>query len=425
MLDKITCETLIHFLAGTRELEGLEYPTIDRSDYNLINSFSRQLARHVGFTDRQYDLAKTKIDYYADQLSGIDLELAKNTLEIPLREIDRARWIDIVDHQGPDRVYEASKSPFIAIRFTFSKKLISTIETLKRRIENAHWDYDKENKVHYIKYTERNLYDVLTSVEGKNFELSDRVKEIYNKLINFKPEDYIPGVYNLEVKNLPAKGLKLLEQEVGETTIDNLYLYRDRSIRYGLDYFDEDDLNKSLEQISPLANALANRKNRSVIVNREFVDINDLMLSLESLNRLPVIIVLPSSDAHDVLVELHQQIRNIIPSEDICTMFRMDNTNQDGSFINEYIRKEKINNKLAKNIKVVYTLENKVPKPLINADFDPMSLVVYSSHSSIYSIRKVLGCFEDKDLIVHYSTKNSKSSNYFYDRNIETINVNM
>jgi len=149
------------------------------------------------------------------------------------------------------------------------------------------------------------------------------------------------------------------------------------------------------------------------------------MLSLESLNRLPVIIVLPSSDAHDVLVELHQQIRNIIPSEDVCTMFRMDNTNQDGSFINEYIRKEKINNKLAKNIKVVYTLENKVPKPLINADFDPMSIIVYSSHSSVYSIRKILGCFEDKDLIVHYSTKNSKSSNYFFDRNIETINVNM
>lgn len=413
MLDNITCETVIHFLAGTREISGLDYPKLDRSDYNLINSFSRQLARRIGFTDRQYELAKTKIDYYSEQLTGLDLDAIKQTLELPIREIDRARWIDI-DETNQN----------ILIRFTFSKKLISNIEQLKRHIDKEHWNYDKENKTHIVTYTERNLFDVVESFKDKNFELKPLVKDLYEKLSEFSIGDYVPGVYNYEVKNMPQQGIDSIVKELGEPSKDNLVLYRDRSIRYGLDYFD-DDLDSILSQTTPLVGKLANRKTKSVIIHKEYVNVEDVVLALEELKRLPVIIVLPNSEAHDALVTIHERIKNIVPSKDISTMFRMENDKEEGSYLNDYIRKENINNKLAFNTKIVYTLENKVPKPLLKADFDPMSLLVVSVGSSPFSLRKLLGCYEHKDLVIHYTSKDSRSSNYFYDRNIETLNVNV
>lgn len=413
MLDTITCETVIHFLAGTREIPDLEYPKLDRSDYNLINSFSRQLSRRVGFTDRQYELAKTKIDYYADQLPGLDIERIKETLELPLREIDRARWIDIDEEKLE-----------ILIRFTFSKKLINNIERLKKHISNEQWNYDKANKTHIVKYTERNLFDVVESFKDKNFELRPLVKELYEKVTAFDVEDYVPGVYNYQVKNMSNKGIEFITKELGNPTRDNLLLYRDRSIRYGLEHFDE-DLDEIIKQSNSLESAIANRQTKSVIIHKEVVNIEDLILALENLNRLPVVIVLPNAEAHDTLVTIHDRIKNIIPTKNICTMFRMENDNSDGSYLNEYIKKEQINNKLAFDTKIVYTLENKVPKPLLKANFDPMCLLVVSVGSSPLALRKLLGCYEDKDLIIHYNSKDSRSSNYFFDRNIETINVNM
>lgn len=413
MLDTITCETVIHFLAGTREIPGIDYPKLDRSDYNLINSFSRQLARRIAFTDRQYELAKAKIDYYADQLPGLDLETIKETIELPIREIDRARWIDINEDANE-----------ILIRFTFSKKLISNIETLKKHIDSDAWNYDKENKTHTVKYTERNLFDVVESFKDKNFELKPLVKELYNKLNELNLEDYVPGVYDYQVKNMPQKGIDFITKELGSPSQDNLLLYKDRSIRYGLEYFDQ-ELEQHLTQANPIVSAIANRKTKSVIVHKDYVNIEDLILALEDLKRLPAIIVLPASDAHDVLVTIHERIKNIIPSKDISTMFRLENDGSDGSYLNEYIKKEQINNPLAINTKIVYTLENKVPKPLLKSEFDPMSLLVISVGSSPLALRKLLGCYGDKDLVIHYGSKDSRSSSYFYDRNIETLNVNV
>ena len=421
MLNKITCESLIFFLAGTQPIEDLPWPRLERSDYNLINSLSRQLAKSVGFTDRQYVLAKEKIDHYASSFEGIDIETAKETLAIPLREIDRSRWIKIVEYPGANRVYEAENSPFIAIRFTFQKKLIDSLDSMKKGLNSEEWEYDKIEKIHYVRYSEQNLYKIVNLFKDKNFELSKEVEEIYEKLDALKSENYVPGVYNFEVKNLPPVGIKMLEQETGMLNSDTLYLYKDRSIRYGLEYFDEEELNKSFANLDNTTKLIANRTSRSVAIQRDDITIDDIVLSLEKLNRLPMLIVLPSSEAHDVLVTMQQSIRNIIPSQDIAVMFRMDNTTPDGAHFNEYLRKEKINNKLANNTKIVYTLDNKVPKPLLQSGIELMSLLVYSSHSSVYAVRKVLDTYTNKDLIIHYVTKETKSTRFFYDRSVQEL----
>src|SRR6056300_731450 len=116
-----TLEDLLEILAG---LQGQAKIQIESSDHNLLYSMARQVFKGTGLTDRQYELAKEKLIKYKDQFTALDydVEIASNSLRIPLRQLDRSRWIKIVDY--PENVvYESYKTNhWIAVRFIFNKK---------------------------------------------------------------------------------------------------------------------------------------------------------------------------------------------------------------------------------------------------------------------------------------------------------------
>ena len=82
-------------------------------------SIYKQTVRGLGLTDRQYALVLKKIQEF---VSVEDLPT-----KIPLRTIDRSKYIKLVDTAnvyGQDTVYESYKSKWkwIKVRFPFSKK---------------------------------------------------------------------------------------------------------------------------------------------------------------------------------------------------------------------------------------------------------------------------------------------------------------
>ena len=388
---------------------------LDRSDHNLIYSFVRQISRGLAFTDRQYELAKQKIIDYQDQFvkNGLDPQNDLENIRLPLRKIDRSRWIKIVEYPG-DNVYEANKGPFIAVRFTFQKKLISMIDAIKKAT-GSDGMYDKANKVHYFPYSEKLLFGIIQAVENKNFELDELSHEIYEKLKTFKQEDYVPGVYNLKIKNLHPNGVKKITEELGEPSADNLLLYHDRSIKYGLHHVDE----ISRQNESVLAFKVAHRKSQSVAINNTVYSIDHLFTCLSELDRFPILFIVPGKDAYESIVEITQHARNFIPAEQTSVMFRLDNQGE-GLKFNQYIKREKINNRLDINTKLVYTIDHTVPKPLLQSDWNPKAVIV-SSPGSVPTTKKSLQCFSNVDLIVHYQDEVMPSYRYFYKTDVERI----
>lgn len=397
--EKLTIEDLILCLSSIKPIDGhLELPVLEKPDYNLINSFGRQIVRNIGFTDRQYELAKRKVDDYADYFKFIsDLESIKNKTSIPLRSIDRSRWIRIVDDLGKDSVYESSKSPFIAVRFTFQKSLISALEKLNLKA----YHYDKNSKIQYFQYSEKNLYKIVNAFNNKNFDLDDQVKTLYAKISKFQKEDCLPGVYNFKIKNLPSIAIAELESTIGKPTADNLVLYKDRSLKYGLNVDD------AILDVNSLQHRIAHRDTVNVSIDSKNINFDNLLVILEKLRRNKILILLSNNHQtyYDNIVNVHQYVRNLFDPKNVSVTFRLDN-DYEGYEFNNYIKREKINNKVDSNTQIVYNIDNKMPKPLFASRWLPDAIVVLGS-SGYVATRKVLECYPSVDLIIHLVEGNS------------------
>lgn len=392
---------------------------MDSRDKNLICSLANQVLKCIGLTDRQLGLARKKIDEYAALLEeiGINVEYARETVVLPIRSLDRSRWI---------RFDTSDDSVKITVRFLFAKKLISAIEQLRKHIPKDQKIYDAESKTWTFNYTESNLYNIVNIFKPYKFEIDKDLLNIYDQLCELDPEQIVPGVYNGKIKNLPNTAVEMLQNEIGTHNIDNLILYKDRSIRYGLHYFDQESLEKSTHKVSELAAKIANRSVPNIVIQYSNPSVERIVLAVEELERLPLLILVPNQTPEDI-VGIHKNLRNIVPPEQTAVICRLNNTGA-GATINAWIKENRLNNYLDSNIKIVYTIDDTTPQPIFRSGWKPRAVlsvipVTQSSmiqSSMIGSMRAVLNYYADQDLIIHYNSNiiTNYITNYF---EVETI----
>ena len=390
-----TVEDYIELLTG---FQGSADITLDSSDHSLMFSFAKQISNSIPFTDRQCDLAKTKISYYKEQLEKNNYEVNDlSQLRMPLRSIDRSRWIKIVELNDNEL--------WIGIRFIFQKKLILQLDKLKRLMSDSQDAfYDKEYKIHYFKLSESNVYNVVSTFKDvTNFEVQDELLVYFEKLKEMKnnKQNYIPGIYGMQLKNLHTKSLDYAISSVGTPTADNLYQFYDQKDRLGLYHFDKDDLFESLKHLTPLSQKIVNREFHQVLVNSSQYTINNLAEVILELYRFPLVIVLNEKQCYDELVQFHRAFSGIIPNESCSVLFRLDN-NSEGEEFNQYIKANNLNNKVDNNTKIVYISNNKVPKPLLKSDWLPITAITTSSNRSAGA--KTDAYIEALDLVMHYDS---------------------
>ena len=213
-------EDLLEILSETSSKYSFKFQIL-KSDYNLMTSLGRQCVRQIGLTDRQYNLSKKKLLEYKDQFeeNGIlDIDQYFDNLRTPIREIDRSRWIKIVDGK-------------IAVRFSFNKKLITSLENIRKELGQPKNFIDN---IHYFELSEKSVYVIVSNLENKNFELSNDVNNIYEKCKEFtkNPYNYVPYVKDEQFLNFPKNLETLLVEELGYPNKNNLFAYKERSFKY-------------------------------------------------------------------------------------------------------------------------------------------------------------------------------------------------
>lgn len=386
-----TIEDLLEILAG---LQGQSKIQIESSDHNLLYSLARQVFKGTGLTDRQYELSKEKLSKYADQFTALDYNFDDTiqNLKYPLREIDRSRWIKIVDSLDVDQLYESHKGPFIAVRFSFQKKLISAIEQINNKISSQPYHYDNVNKIKYYEYSEKNLYEIVSAFKDKNFILEKNVEELYDTISNFKKENHLPGIYDFKFLNLHPKCEDALIYELGNVSKDNILLFKDRSLKYGLNI-------DAVESSSVLTQNIANRKTPTVFVNSNKWNTDHLVNTLVELDRFPVVILLDESNPYEALVNSYNAFKNIVTPDQVSVQFRLSSENSNG--FNEYIKENKLNSPVDKHSKIVYTSIDKPNKPLITSECDPKAAILLESRRLNHKMLPWLNSF---DLVIHYDT---------------------
>lgn len=369
-----TVEDYLEILAGISNKDTTSKFELHKPDYNLITSLARQTFRQTPFTDRQYELAKKKLLDYKDQFENNGYKNVENdlsSLRMPLREIDRSRWIKFVDIDTEN---------YIGVRFTFNKKLIDSLEKLSRYEEKQ--KYDKVEKVHYYECSERSLFEVITVLKDKNFEIQQEVLEAYNQIeyINSNWQDYLPGIYKLKLKNLHQTAIDYVISDIGEPSKDNLYRYADKKQMLGLHHFDEDDLEYSLNNLTALSKKIVQRTKTNVQISPTEYNTDRLAESLLELHRFPILIILNDNDSDlDRIIEFNKSFKNIFMPEDISVMYRKDNTSKENTDFNTYVKENKINNPLANNTKIVYASGSKVNKILLSSDWTPQTTITFDT----------------------------------------------
>jgi len=397
----ITIEDYIETLTGLQETDVDCNFSIIRSDYSLVTSLAKQTVKGIGLTDRQYELTKLKLLDYKEQFESNgfhNIDDNFNNLRIPIRSIDRSRWIKIV---------EDSDRKYIGVRFTFNKKLISALETMSS-IE-VKTMYDSENKVHFYELTEINVYKIISVLADKNFVIESKLQEIFNILqdINNNKDEYIPGIYNFKLKNLHQRAIDYIVSDIGLPNKQNLSILKDRHRLYGLTHFDNSALEESLNNVTALSKKIVKRNTSTVFISNNTWSFDQVIESIIELDRFPIVILIDEQTPYDDLISSYGHIKNIVDSKDVSVQFRMPSNLSNG--FNEFIKLNNLNNVVDKNTKVVYTSKDKINKPLIKSSCKPICVL---STSSSRANRRMEPWLESFDLVIQYDNTVSQFMRY-------------
>jgi hypothetical protein len=390
---RYTIEDCLELLVGIQDSESDTF-VVKNEDYAILTSIARQVFKGTGLTDRQYELIKTKLVSYKHMFSH-DLTKSFNTLRIPLRELNREKSITITSKDD---------ELLIAVRFIFNKKLLSNIEKVKSEADRH--SYDSTSKIHYFPFNERNVLCVVQHFKNSNFDIQQELLTYFDKVekMNNNKEEHIPGIYSFNLKNLSDKAINFMVSSIGKPSKENLAIYNDRKDQLGLHYFEQEELENSLNALTVLSKKIVTRKLYTVLISPEKYPIERVMESLLELNRFPLLVILPTvlqqnDKSLDGLIAVHNSLTNIFFNEDISVLFRVDNDT--GRTFNEYIKTNKLNNPIDSNTKVVYINTNKFPKPLLKSNWIPSAVLTIGSHRMN---TKVNDYISPMDLIIHYDT---------------------
>ena len=408
------CEGLLSLLTGITiprpaMLKVLDngYTLLD-ADAKILKSIAKQLSKGIPLTNRQHSLVLDKLENYRDQFikKGIDIDLYKDKLMYPYRQIDRSHTLKL-------------HNDTLKIRFPFNKKIIDRIEEV-RRVDHRSHEYSENT--HTFKYTPQTLMKLVEIAKkfDHKFEIDEDVEDIYQQCLRLEEtkEQYVPGVYNYKLKNVPVVVKDILLDEIGECNRDTLPLYYDRRELFGLKHFDMDKISQSYARLSVLTNKIIQRKDPTIVLQTKTHTIDQLVQSLIELNRLPVLIVLDEKKALDQLTVCHNHFKNVVHSSEVSVCFRKPNTEERDPF-NEMVSEKGINNQVDKNSKIVYINNSKLPKPLLQKDFSPRAVVSLGGH--IIGFNNVTNFIQQFDLQI--VCEDNSSSVYWNKRLRKIVNA--
>lgn len=341
-----------------------------QSTDTIYFSIYKQTVRGLGLTDRQYALVLKKIQEYTP--------VEDLPTKIPLRTIDRSKYIKLVDTAdvyGPDTVHESYKSnwKWIKVRFPFSKKDIIKIDSIQ--ISHTEYFHKKGSHEHFYKFTPKNVFAVLSTLDNRNFEIEESLVQYYKKVQKITNESFDVFDYCLpkEVKN------NIIQK--------TLLQIADKGHRYG--YTVKKDVCNNVEEM------IAYRKEPEVCIDPNEYKFDTIVNALYNLERFPLIVLIDEDMSYNQLSNIHKEITQYIPNEKQSVLFRVDNKDAANARVNDYIKEHNLNNWVDKQTKVVYIKKNKLPKVLLQSEFAPICAISKTSNRVNSNLRVYIDLFCD------------------------------
>jgi len=355
----LNLEDCLEHLAGMRESPAKF--TIEQTDFTIMTSIARQCFKGMALTDRQFALMQEKLLPYREQFTNLDwdFDYAVEQLRLPLRSIDRSKYIKLQDDN-------------IVVRFPFNKTDICYIHEFANNAEGYH--HQKGTHQHEFAYNERNILNLLDRFTKKEFVIDEELLEIYDKVkvMNNNPQEHLSGIgddYNLI--NINSKLEIAIQKEVGEASAESFTKLYDRRFRYGFNHVA--NLGKANNE---LVHDIASRKDVTYHSVPSIESIQDILSALWELDRFPLLVILDPTHAEQQLYTFANHYRDILNPEEQSVLFRLED--KDSGF-NQLVKDRKLNNWVDSTTKVVYISKSKLPKLLVKNDWKPSATFSFTS----------------------------------------------
>lgn len=370
-------EDCIMYLAGEGNFIFHEDVSIDKFDLSIVKSLGKQLSQGNAFTQKQSLIGLRLVKKYSSLLTekGFEAEkiLNEKTFKWPFRTIDRTKSLYI------DGEKIVLKSPFIA----------DIVNRVKKRKKPSYYkgEYQGDSKEWAFDYNEPNVEFLYNLTRGMNFNIDQKIKEDYEKIIQLKRNalEHYPMLVR-EAGDYVFNG-KVIEHQDPRRAVMQARLQ-------GCTVFD-DSVVDSMRPRQPMDKMLLG-DSRKWYINS---NIHHTLEIFSLLNTIDKCIIMCSSDSVEKLQSI---IENLFGSgysaDDISVMFRFKN-NKEWFEGNKYIKNAGVN-KFDPN-KKIFIINEKIPKPLIASNIDPQLIIcTLATQPSHY---KTQAWLENKPNVIYYA----------------------
>ena len=389
---KHTIEHCLKLLIDTIGITG-------EPNFQILNSINSQCNKGTALTDRQYELVKQMLVEYSNKFKehNIDILIVTETNQ-PLREIDRSKYIKLIDHLDLDKSTSTYKSKekwqWIKIRFPFSKKNIIKVEAIGLAHKNDYY-HKRGSHSHYFKLTEHTILNIIDVFVKQEFEIDNRLLEYAEQIKKIKTQEsnIVPGLWNGKIKNISELGLQFVKSTVND--LDPIKLY-DRKRILGLS-------NVQTNIPAGLVGKIINRDSTTMLVDPKSYSIDKIVEALYSLDRFPILVTIDQNEELDQMTKVYNGFKNIIPNSKSCALFRVDSSKDYNA--NDFIKERNLNNWLDSSTQIVYICKSKLPKLLLKTTWRPACVLSLSSYRANHQVAIYIN--DICDLIVYHDNQTS------------------
>jgi hypothetical protein len=393
-----TVEDAIEILAGVRP--RIINIRIDHNEKNLIKSIGRQVSNGLALTDRQLELSLKKIKKYQENLekNNIDVTtlLTTQSLRLPLREIDRSQMILISTDDENKRL--------ISIKGTRARTFQEKWPKIQEKIVGA---ITEHGTVKEFPLNEINISAIVSEFQDSDFVIEPQLLLVFKEIekIQENPEKFVPYV-DLEdnqvvIRNANKHCVEYIETKISNSTKDNFLSYIDKLKKCGIYH----KTAKILEKIGKIA---PNELTKNILINSstrfrispEAYEVTSLIEVIENLNQWPILVLVDDDHkALDQVSGIFSALSGKIPNDEITVFFRIDNGQKNYNEFNQMVKDNQLNNYIGPNTKVVFIAKNKIPKPLLKADWHPNTAIMLSNHD----FGKTSAFLDDMSTVYYYN----------------------
>jgi hypothetical protein len=355
---------------------------ISKKDKHVLVSLCHQINSSQFLTEKQAQLLLTTLNNNIKKLKFLDenLNLILETPQWskPFRVLEKVKKV-YIDPQIPDHfVVDLEYSYNIKVRLNEIVKTFSDVKIVKSK-------YIIPIKEKYLFQTIDFLVTVDCTIDSCILDLYNSIKSIYAMS---SKESLLSLDNNQELKSL-------LENQQQLLNIDYDLYFHDRSIRHQYYY------SSNLRPIN-LTNQIALRERRSLYADPEKISLTDILVSLNTLKRMPVLFIFEGRDSRhnsQCLTLVKQAVDLVLPTAQVGVFFRFDSQTDTHQF-NQLVSEYQFNQRLDEKSTIIGIANHKLIKFIVNSQWKPETIISFTN--GFYN-NKVYSYFHNVDLVVYYT----------------------